>query len=132
MWVSAQYINSFINNDYCKIVALCTRDHEKGKNAIKKYTLDNCTVFTDFTAMLKISEIDIVCVLTPNFLHLNQAIQCAEAGKNFILEKPIALNWSEVKLLNSALQKNSVKNIVGFVLWWNSLFKNIRAVIDLC
>lgn len=82
--------------------------------------------------MLKISEIDIVCVLTPNFLHLNQAIQCAEAGKNFILEKPIALKWSEVKLLNSALQKNSVKNIVGFVLRWNSLFKNIRAVIDLC
>jgi predicted dehydrogenase len=30
--------------------------------------------------------------LTPNFLHVDQAMQSAEAGKSIVLEKPIALN----------------------------------------
>jgi predicted dehydrogenase len=129
-WVSAQYIKSFSRNRNCEITALCTRDNQKGKNIITKYGLERCEIYNDLAAMLKGPEIDIVCILTPNFLHVDQAMQSAEAGKSIVIEKPIALNWSEAKVLNDALERHGSKNIVGFVLRWNSLFKNIRAMID--
>jgi predicted dehydrogenase len=129
-WVSAQYIHSFIRNKNCDITALCTRDFDKGQSIVEKYNLNKCEVFTRLETMLEDGSLDIVCILTPNFLHLDQATKCAESGKHIILEKPVALNLKEAQALNATVQKYKVKSIVGFVLRWNSLFKNIKAMID--
>ncbi|HEY0298156.1 MAG TPA: Gfo/Idh/MocA family oxidoreductase [Arachidicoccus sp.] len=37
-------------------------------------------------------EVDIICIATPNGLHVQQALQCLDAGKHIIVEKPLALN----------------------------------------
>jgi predicted dehydrogenase len=128
-WVSSQYIKSFLKNEYTSIKGVCVRNYERGKNTLKQYGLENCSVFVDLDAMLETERIDAVCILTPNYLHVQQAIKCAEAGKHLLIEKPIALNWDEAKLLNSTLQTHKVKNTVGFVLRWNSLFKNIKSIL---
>ncbi len=129
-WVSTQYIKSFIRNQSCEITALCTRDYEKGQSVVEKFNLKKCDIFTHLETMLEEGSLDIVCILTPNFLHLDQATKCAEAGKHIILEKPVTLNWNEAQTLNKVLKKCRVKSIVGFVLRWNSLFKNIKALIE--
>ncbi|MEX0648895.1 MAG: Gfo/Idh/MocA family oxidoreductase [Balneolaceae bacterium] len=44
-----------------------------------------------FEAFLDDPDLDIVYIATPNNLHYEHAIQCLEAGKHVLIEKPIAL-----------------------------------------
>ena len=41
------------------------------------------------------SEIEVVCICTPNGLHAAQAIECLEAGKHVVIEKPMGLTKAE-------------------------------------
>jgi len=46
---------------------------------------------------------DVVCLATPNGLHAQQAIQCLQAGKHVIVEKPMALHVADAqKILDAA------------------------------
>lgn len=128
-WVAHQYIRAFLAHSQTHVRALCTRDPEKGRRTAEEYALRNCNVYTDLGELLADDDVRVVCILTPNFLHFEQAVQVLRAEKHLLLEKPIALNWSEVRELERELQLHNVKTIVGFVLRWNSLFRNIDAVV---
>jgi predicted dehydrogenase len=47
-----------------------------------------------------------------------------------IVEKPIAIEPAGLKALRDAIGAAGVKSIVSFVLRWNPMFDNIRAMID--
>jgi len=128
-WVSRQYIKSFINNRFCKIIAICDLEFEKAKKIKDEYNLSDCKIYKDFNNMLKDPDIDVVCILTPHFLHAKQAIESAEMGKNIIIEKPMAMNWQEAKKLEKIIIKSGVKNMAAFVTRYYSLFKNIKSII---
>jgi predicted dehydrogenase len=128
-WVSSQYIKSFRRNRHCEIRAACVRDRGRGTAALREHGLDSCRVYTEVEELCAQKDIDIVCVLTPNHLHARQAALCAEAGKHLMIEKPAALNLAEARTLDESLRRHGVKNIIGFVLRWNSLFKNISELL---
>jgi len=48
-----------------------------------------------FEEMLKDSDIDVVHICTPNFLHYPQTKAVLEAGKHVICEKPLAVKIDE-------------------------------------
>jgi predicted dehydrogenase len=128
-WVSSQYIRGFRSNRFSEIRAACVRDSSRGRSLLEQAGLGGCRVYDNLGEMLAREELEIICILTPNHLHASQAIQCAEAGKHLIIEKPAALNWGESLLLEKRLRVSGVKNMLGFVLRWNSLFKTIREIL---
>lgn len=128
-WVSGQYVKSFVNNKFCNIIAICDLDLEKAKKIKIEYNLSVSKVYQDFNAMLRDSDVNVVCILTPHFLHAKQAIKSAEMGKNIIIEKPMAINWQEAKKLEKKIIKSGVKNMAAFVTRYYSLFKNIKSII---
>ncbi|MFA0773769.1 MAG: hypothetical protein KEFWMYNX_001797 [Candidatus Fervidibacter sp.] len=50
--------------------------------------------FTDYGEFLR-SEVEVVSICTPHFLHAEQAIAALEAGKHVLCEKPMAVSVSE-------------------------------------
>ncbi len=57
-------------------------------------------LFNDLNALLSSGiAIDVVCICTPNGLHARQAIECLEAGKHVVIEKPIALNVADCEAI---------------------------------
>lgn len=73
---------------------------------------------------------DVINIATPNYLHAPQAIQCLEAGLHVVLEKPMALNASDVKkVLNT--EKSSGKQV--FIVMQNRfspLSQWLKEVVD--
>ncbi|MGN6617749.1 MAG: Gfo/Idh/MocA family protein [Ilyomonas sp.] len=52
-------------------------------------------------------EADIITIATPNGLHAEHALQCLNAGKHVVIEKPIALTKADAeKIIFKALQLN--------------------------
>ncbi|MDD2406585.1 MAG: Gfo/Idh/MocA family oxidoreductase [Sphaerochaetaceae bacterium] len=129
-WVSDEYIRSFSMNPRTEVRAICSRSKEKASQKALQHHLSHCTAYDDYETMLKQKDIDIVAVLTPNFMHAEQTIMAAEAKKHIVIEKPIAIHWADMLKMQKAVHENKVQTIVGFVLRWNPLFTTAKELIS--
>ena len=69
--------------------------------------------------MLKREDIDAVIVSTPNVFLAEISIAAAEANKNILCEKPMALNLLDAKKVVLASEKSKIALQVGYVLrYW--------------
>lgn len=128
-WAGGEHIKAYKNNPNVQILAICGRDGTRTKAKMEEAGVD-CELYTDFEGILKRDDIQIISICTPNDLHVKQGIAAAEAGKNFLIEKPIALNMDDLKKLRDAVRKAKVKTVVGFVLRWNPLYQTIKPLIE--
>lgn len=68
--------------------------------------------FTNFHDLLDL--VDAVVISSPNFLHAEQAIACAHAGKHVWIEKPMALTLADADAIVAAVTHARVASMVGF------------------
>jgi len=70
--------------------------------------------FADWREQVTDREIDAVYIATPVYLHAEQVITAAEAGKHVLCEKPMALNVNECDEMIAACKANGVKLGVAY------------------
>jgi predicted dehydrogenase len=129
-WVSSEYIKAFEKNPHCAVRAICSRDADRARAKAAEYRVKDCLVSTNLAEVLAETSIGIVVICTPHHLHVEQGIACARAGKHVIVEKPIAIDLAGLRSLDRTIREAGVKSIVSFVLRWNPMFDNIRAILD--
>lgn len=88
------------------LVAFCDVDRARAEKLAKQY---DAKVYDSLEAMLNDSEIHVVNVATPNHLHHEAVIRCAEAGKHILTEKPPAMSLRETDEMIAACEKAQVK-----------------------
>jgi predicted dehydrogenase len=93
------------------------------KDGVKK-------TFNNYSELLKDSEVDAVIIGLPTHLHLQCAREAAEAGKDILLEKPMARNVEEAKEIISAAQRNSVKLMIGYPMRFNKKFGVLKKKME--
>ncbi|HPE94864.1 MAG TPA: Gfo/Idh/MocA family oxidoreductase [Bacillota bacterium] len=91
-----------------ELVAVCDNS-AKGAQTIG--TAFGAEAFTDYGEMLR-SGIDAVCICTPSGLHEDLAVRAAQAGVNFITEKPLALSVASADRVIAACKKYGVTGSV--------------------
>lgn len=128
-WVSGEYIKAFGQNPHAKITAICGTSHEKVRAKVEEYGLTDIQSFDDYDTFLAESGVDIVTIVTPNYLHAEQTIKAANAKKHIVIEKPLATDWSDMKKMQEAVHANGVKTVVGFVLRFNPLFETAKELV---
>ena len=110
-----------------KIVALCSRDPKKlagdwtsiqGNFGPRGTQMDlsGLALYDDYTSMLADPQIDLVDLCVPNDLHSRLTIEALRAGKNVLVEKPIALTLTEADAMVSAARDSGKLLMVGQVL----------------
>lgn len=73
---------------------------------------------------------EVAAICTPHDQHAGQGIASARAGKHVLVEKPAALTLAGLRSLARAIEEAGVKSVTSFVLRWNPMFANIRAMLD--
>ena len=63
---------------------------------------------------MKRDDIDAVSIYTPNYLHCEQTVAAAEAGKHILLEKPMAPTLRECDEIINACKKSGVKLMIRY------------------
>ena len=71
--------------------------------------------YDDYGEFLAQADIDAVLVASPVFMHEEQVIQAAQAGKHILCEKPMAPTIEACDRMRRAAQKHKVKLMIGFV-----------------
>jgi predicted dehydrogenase len=110
-----------------RVVAVCSRDPKKlagdwtsiqgnfGPRGTEM-NLSDLSRHTEFPALLKDKQVDLVDLCVPNDSHATMAIQALEAGKHVLVEKPIALETAEADAMLAASKAAGKLLMVGHVL----------------
>lgn len=126
--VAYAHAASWLKNPQVKIVSVSSRRRESAERLARKFCLD-CTIYDDFEQVLRDGRVDIVNLSGPNDVHTPQGIAAARAGKHILIEKPMCLSMEENRALREAVAKAGVRSVVSFVLRWNPLFQNLKALL---
>lgn len=111
--------------DGYKVVGIADRDPaqlEDVKEGIKRYA-SNEEAFAD-------PDVDVVLIVANNNQHRDLVLQAAEAGKDIICEKPVAMNLGELDDMVAATEKAGVKFTVHHQRRLDPDYRTIKAVYD--
>ena len=128
-WVAGEHIKAYVQNPHMEVRALASRRKESAQACKDTLGLD-CDILDDYESLLKRDDIDVIDLCSPNYLHAEEATEAASAGKHVVIEKPVAMNFAELKAVKEAVVEASVKSQVGFVSRWNPHVASIRSMID--
>lgn len=114
-------VPNFFDLEYKPVLkAACARSADDVKAFAAKWGYESTE--TDWRKLIARKDIDAVDICTPNNLHKEMAIACAEAGKMILCEKPLAMNVAEGEAMCAAVDKAKVANTV----WYN--YRRVPAI----
>lgn len=85
--------------------------------------------FADWRELIADGEIDAVYIATPVNLHAEQTIAAAEAGKNILCEKPMALSVKECDTMIAACRANNVKLGIAYYRRYYPAITRVKEII---
>ncbi|HPD30423.1 MAG TPA: Gfo/Idh/MocA family oxidoreductase [Phycisphaerae bacterium] len=108
------------------ITAVCEVFEKRRDEALAKCN-GTAKPYGDYRKVLENKDIDAVVIATPPHWHALMAIEAAEAGKDFYLEKPMTLTVGECLAVHHAVQKYKRITQVGTQVHATA---NYRRIVD--
>ncbi len=128
--ISAAHMNAYLAfPDRCEIVALCDIYPEKAHEKASNYNL-KVEVTDDHRMLLQREDIDLVSICTPPFCHAEIAINFLKAGKNVIVEKPMAASLEECDQMIAAANESGKTLAVIAQNRFKDPVMRLKAVLD--
>lgn len=109
-------------------VALFDPDPARVARALLK--APNAATYDAIEGILGDANVDAVYIATPNFLHAEQTIAAAEAGKHVLVEKPMALDAAQGRLMVEAAERAGVKLMVAYMTLFNPAFQAAKRLVE--
>jgi predicted dehydrogenase len=91
---------------YARLVAICEPNSVRLKVAKDELKQPDLAVYTNFDAMLKEADFDILVVATPDHTHVEIVVKAFNAGKNVVCEKPLATKVEDCDRMIAAAEAN--------------------------
>ena len=98
---------AFRELDSCDLVAVSRADRDLAESFAREFGARKW--YADWHEVLDDDEIDAVYIATPVFLHAEQTVAAAAAGKHVLCEKPMGLNSEECDRMIKASKSHNVK-----------------------
>ena len=98
---------------------------ETAKNYANQYKVKSLT----FDETINNKDIEGIVLAVPAKLHALMAIEAMNKGKHVFVEKPLALNETDAKLMIETAKGNNVKLMVGHLLHYHPIFKEIKKIV---
>jgi predicted dehydrogenase len=97
------HLNAMNDSPGLQGVAVC--DLDKARTDVAAKDFPGIKTYNSVEEMLANPEIDLVTVITPHNTHADLCIQCSNAGKHVITEKPMCITLDEADAMIDAAKK---------------------------
>ncbi len=94
-----------------EVVAICDKDKARVRLVGEKFGIKN--QYTDLDQMLALEGLEAVIVCTSTNAHQEVAVPALKAGKDVLVEKPIARTYPEAEAIAAAARESKRKLMVG-------------------
>ncbi|MFK7906247.1 MAG: Gfo/Idh/MocA family protein, partial [Chitinophagales bacterium] len=126
--IGTRHAKHIFNHPNAKLLAVCDIDESKLQNSFIEE--ENIPTFTDYRKLLEQSNIGVVNVCTPNYLHHPMTIAALEAGKHVVCEKPMAMSSLQCKEMIEAAEQNDCQLFVVKQNRYNPPVKVVKELIE--
>jgi predicted dehydrogenase len=113
-----KHIQGYLGVPDVEVAAICDSVFEKASDMAQKYNVS--AVYTDYKEMIKREKLDLVSVVTPNFLHGEITEYALRHGVHVHCEKPMSMNSEEARRIIATQQASGKKTMIGL----NNRFTN--------
>lgn len=127
-WVAGAHGASWVKSQHTRIVSISDVDRSRAESLARRLGVE-CAIRDCYAEVLRDERVDVVDITGPSFVHAEQGIAAAEAGKHVLVEKPIGLTLEENRALCQAVARAGVRSLAGFVLRWNPAVETIRSLL---
>ena len=114
--------------DDVRIVALCARRRDRLEAAAKD---DSAELIThNWRDVVEHPDVNLVLVLTPDALHYEPVIACAELGKHVFCEKPVGKDVTQAYAMWKAVQSKGLLHYVPFWTRYVPVFQRAHQLVS--
>ncbi len=110
-----------------RLVSCYSRNPERRAAFAQEF---ECTAAPSFEAAIESPDVQAVLLLTPNQMHAEQAIACAQRGKHVFVEKPIAYTPSDGRAMQQACAAAGVTLFVGHCFRRLGAARKVKQLLD--
>lgn len=111
----------------CRFVAVCRSNAALAADFAREFGADRW--HADWRDLVADPDIDAVYIATPVYLHAEQTIAAAEAGKHVLCEKPMGLDAAECDRILDACRANGVKIGIAYYRRFYPVVERVRELI---
>ncbi|KAJ2951422.1 hypothetical protein O0L34_g13566 [Tuta absoluta] len=99
-------LNSYPGKGDAEVAAIAARDKSRAAEFAKKHNIPK--VFDSYQALAESKDVDVVYIGALNPDHYQLTKMCLENGKHVLCEKPLCLNYKQVKSLVDLAQRKKL------------------------
>ena len=125
--IANKFAKAVLNIDKAELVAVASRNEERGQAFAKKYNIP--IVFKSYEDMAKSNDIDAVYVATPHPFHKSCGEIFLNAKKHVLCEKPVCVNSKDAIELRETAKKNNVFLMEAMWTRFLPLIKELQEIV---
>ncbi|MDP6707099.1 MAG: Gfo/Idh/MocA family oxidoreductase, partial [Alphaproteobacteria bacterium] len=110
-----------------ELTAICCQKPESAEEAAAAHS--EATIYRDWRELV-IADLDAVDIVVPNDLHAEIGVAALEAGKDALIEKPMATTVEDCDRLIAAARDNGRVLSVGHELRLSTQWGEVKAILD--
>ena len=109
--IADQHLGALLEIPQAKVVGVYSRTEEKARKAAERA---GCASTTDWKALVKREDVDLVDVVTSSGSHAEIVLAALQAGKHVLVEKPMAMTSREAdQLVETARAKGCMLSVIS-------------------
>lgn len=98
-----RHMKAYQENPEYELLAVCDTDSGILNRRTAEFPFLRTTL--DYRDILKMKDVDVVSIASPDFFHAEQSIAAMEAGKHVLCEKPMTLCLEEARAIIDAVRR---------------------------
>ena len=110
-----------------KLIAVMDVDRNKLKEVSQKYQV---RAYSTEEKLLNDKEIEAIYIATPVYLHAQQTILAARAGKHILCEKAMALTIKDCQNMINVCRENKVKLGIGLMMRYHAYHRKAQEMVN--
>ncbi len=114
-------------NPDMQMAGVCDTDPERRQEAADRF---GCPVYEDYKEMLRVEDLDLVCVITRSDQHCDMSCDCLEAGVPVLVTKPWAVSEAEARRLVQIQARTGVQLLPWLPARWGCDLRRIRDLVS--
>jgi UDP-N-acetylglucosamine 3-dehydrogenase len=111
-----------------KVVALADINEPLARRLAAEFDVPK--TYTDWHELVNDSNVEAVCVATPNHLHAEMAIEAMKCGKHVLVEKPMATDLTSMDQMVSLATERKLVLMVNQAFRFNPVHEVAKDVVD--
>jgi predicted dehydrogenase len=122
--IADAHVEAIKANPKARLTAVCDMEPLMAEQLAMRYGISRC--YSEFEEMLEAESPDVVHVTAPPSAHVPLALQAIRAGAHLFVEKPLALNHTDAKILIESAESAGKLLTTGYIYNFDPVALEIR------